>query len=105
MNACRASGWVLLGALVLCALSLPVRYRRADAVARQQLKWVMLAGVPALAATVFHATLGQDPSVNGVSRFVGDALYLAFFLAIGVAVVRRPIGNDQSSFPVAASKA
>ena len=27
----RASGWVLLGAIVLCALSLPVRYRRADA--------------------------------------------------------------------------
>jgi signal transduction histidine kinase len=85
----RAAGWVLLGALVLCALSLPVRYRRADAVARQQLKWVMLAGVPALVATVFHATLGQDPAVNGVSRLVGDVLYLAFFLAIGVAVVRH----------------
>ena len=80
---------MLLGALVLCALSLPVRYRRADAVARQQLKWVMLAGVPALVATVFHATLGQDPAVNGASRLVGDVLYLAFFLAVGVAVVRH----------------
>jgi signal transduction histidine kinase len=80
-------GWVLLGALVLCALSLPVRYRRADAVVRQQLKWVMLAGVPALVATVFHATLGQNPVVNGPSRLVGDLLYLAFFLAVGVAVV------------------
>jgi len=82
-------GWVLLGALVACALSLPVRYRRADAVVRQQLKWVMLAGVPALVATVFHATLGQDPAVNGPSRLVGDLLYLAFFLAVGVAVVRH----------------
>ena len=82
-------GWVLLGALVACALSLPVRYRRADAVVRQQLKWVMLAGVPALAATVFHATLGQNPAVNGPSRLVGDLLYLAFFLAVGVAVVRH----------------
>src|SRR5690348_14577 len=82
-------GWVLNGALVLCALSLPVRYRRADAVVRQQLKWVMLAGVPALVATVFHATLGQDPAVNGPSRLVGDLLYLAFFLAVGVAVVRH----------------
>ena len=82
-------GWVLLGALVACALSLPVRYRRADAVVRQQLKWVMLAGVPALAATVFHATLGQNPAVNGPSRLVGDLLYLAFFLAVGAAVVRH----------------
>jgi len=82
-------GWVLLGALVVCALSLPVRYRRADAVVREQLKWVMLAGVPALVATVFHATLGQNPAVNGPSRLVGDLLYLAFFLAVGVAVVRH----------------
>ena len=82
-------GWVLLGALVVCALSLPVRYRRADAVVRQQLKWVVLAGVPALVATVFHATLGQNPAVNGPSRLVGDLLYLAFFLAVGVAVVRH----------------
>ena len=66
-----------------------MRYRRADAVVRQQLKWVMLAGVPALAATVFHATLGQNPAVNGPSRLVGDLLYLAFFLAVGVAVVRH----------------
>lgn len=85
----QVAGWMLLGALVLCALSLPVRYRRADAVVRQQLKWVMLAGVPALVATVFHATLGQDPAVNGASRLVGDVLYLAFFLAVGVAVVRH----------------
>ena len=49
----------------------------------------MLAGVPALVATVFHATLGQDPAVNGASRLVGDVLYLAFFLAVGVAVVRH----------------
>ena len=33
--------------------------------------------------------LGQDPAVNGASRLVGDVLYLAFFLAVGVAVVRH----------------
>jgi signal transduction histidine kinase len=82
-------GWVLLAAIALSALSSPVRYRRADAVARQQLKWVMLAGVPALVATVFHATLGQNPAITGASRLVGDLLYLAFFLAVGIAVVRH----------------
>jgi signal transduction histidine kinase len=83
------AGALLLGGMLLCAVSLVVRYRRGDAVLRQQLKWVALAGVPALVVTVLHSTVGQSPALNPYTLVLADLGFLALFAAIGVAVLRH----------------
>jgi hypothetical protein len=79
---------VIFAAIVLSALSLVVRYRRASGLERQQLKWFALAAVLA-GAYIIGILLGLD-------RLLGDALWVlldaatntALYVAVGVAILR-----------------
>jgi hypothetical protein len=72
--------------VVLAAVSLLVRFRRAAPVERQQLKWFVLAAVFA-AATVMADVLGAP--VSGPVWAVVDAVSFALLpLAVGIAVLR-----------------
>ncbi len=79
---------VIFATLILAALSLVVRYRRASGVERQQLKWFALAAVLA-GAFVVGIPLSLD-------RLLGDALWnllnaatnAALYAAIGIAILR-----------------
>jgi hypothetical protein len=79
---------VIFAAIVLSALSLVMRYRRASGVERQQLKWVALAAVLNGAFTV-ALPLGLD-------RLLGDTLWnlfevatwMSLYVAVGVAILR-----------------
>jgi hypothetical protein len=78
----------IFATIVLSALSLVVRYRRASGVERQQLKWFALAAV--LAACYIVGTL------LGLDRFLGSTLWnlldtatnMAIYVAVGVAVLK-----------------
>jgi hypothetical protein len=78
----------IFATIVLSALSLVVRYRRASGVERQQLKWFALAAV--LAAFYIVGTL------LGLDRFLGSTLWnlldtatnMAIYVAVGVAVLK-----------------
>jgi hypothetical protein len=52
--------FVLFVAIVLSALSLVFRYRRAGGVERQQFKWFALAAVLFGGSLIFSGFLGQD---------------------------------------------
>jgi hypothetical protein len=79
---------VIVGAIVLSALSLVVRYRRASGVERQQLKWFAFAAV----------LLAAIPIVDqlGLSRLLGNAWWnlldsvtlTGLYVAVGVAILR-----------------
>jgi hypothetical protein len=72
--------------VVLAAVSLLVRFRRAGPVERQQLKWFVLAAVLA-SATLVADVAGL--SVSGPVWAVVDALSLALLpIAVGIAVLR-----------------
>jgi MFS family permease len=72
--------------IVLAAVSLLVRFRRAGPVERQQLKWFVLAAVFA-AATVMADVLGAP--VSGPVWAVVDAVSFALLpVAVGIAVLR-----------------
>jgi len=85
-DALVAVGSVLLGSSLVAALaSLLVRFRRADAIERQQLKWVVLAATILLA--LLPPTLlwwGTSPLVRGLSPISLTAVALA----LGAAVLR-----------------
>jgi len=97
LNAGLATGLVLLGGALAIA-SLFLRYRRAGAIERQQLKWfVAVAAVTALAGAVNIAGYGLSGSspptgtlsvvitISGVLIYTGLA---ALPIAIGIAVLR-----------------
>ncbi len=79
---------VIFATIVLSALSLVVRYRRASGVERQQLKWFALAAVLAACYIV-----GQ---LAGLDRLLGSTLWnlvdaatnTAVYVAVGVAILR-----------------
>ena len=79
---------LLVGTVVLAALSLVVRWRRADVIERAQLKWVAavacLVGL-AMISYGFGAGPGQYSDVGDLS--IGISLFL-FPVAIGVAILR-----------------
>ena len=69
------------------ALAMVVRYRRGDAVERQQLKW-LIAG-PCVAAIAFStALIVPSPVVSDVAFYIALIALLALPLAIGVAILR-----------------
>jgi hypothetical protein len=70
--------------LVLCLVSLYVRFRRADGMARAQIKWLFLAGGVTLA---FLLLPGDHGSGGGIDVAMGFAL-ASIPLAVGVAILR-----------------
>jgi hypothetical protein len=81
-----ASGITVVG-VVVGALSLVVRFRRAHSVERQQLRWVALAAVPvALAILVALAGMGVGSEV--LITWAAGVSFAILPLAIGAAVAR-----------------
>jgi signal transduction histidine kinase len=79
---------VLFSAIVLSALSLVVRYRRASGVERQQLKWLALAAVLG-GAYVIGQLLGLDRLLGEALRnLLETATNTAIYVAVGVAILR-----------------
>jgi signal transduction histidine kinase len=79
------SFWTFPVALLVAAGSLVVRYRRGDAVVRQQIKWLALATVVFALCEVGNIALGDNP-LSGVLDAAGK---LAVVAAIGIAVLRH----------------
>jgi hypothetical protein len=80
--------FLIFATIVLSALSLMIRYRRASGVERQQLKWFALAAVVSACFVV-----GE---FFGLNRLLGNTLWavldaarnIFFYLAVGVAILR-----------------
>jgi hypothetical protein len=88
-------GWVLLPAsVVISAVSIAVRYRRATGEQRQQIKWFVFAGV--LIAVGWAASLvAQDATSDSggllvvVSLLLGITSLLGIPVAVGIAILRH----------------
>jgi hypothetical protein len=79
---------VIFAAIVISALSLVVRYRRASGVERQQLKWFALAAVLG-ASYVVGELLGLKRLFGGTFwNLLDAATNTALYAAVGVAVLR-----------------
>lgn len=80
---------VLFATVVLSALSLMVRYRRARRVERQQLKWFALAAVFVGASLVANTLLDLDKlHGNVLSELFDSAALASLYVAVGVAILR-----------------
>jgi hypothetical protein len=79
----------VFASVILSALSLVARYRRASGVERHQLKWLALAAA-SLAAMII-------PDLLGVDRLLGDVLwnllfvldFAALYVGVGIAILRH----------------
>jgi hypothetical protein len=79
--------FILFVAIVLSALSLVFRYRRAGGVERQQLKWFALAAVLFGGSLIFSGFLGQD--LPGVWDALFETVtFMGLYVAVGVAILR-----------------
>ena len=79
----------IFASIVISALSLVVRYRRAGGVERQQLKWFALAAVLAAAYIVGELT-GLKRLVGGTAwNLLDAATNAALYVAVGVAILRH----------------
>jgi hypothetical protein len=79
---------VIVAASILSALSLVVRYRGADGVERQQLKWFALAAALLVAGPIADM-LGLD-RVLGTSWWdlLGSVSLMGLYVAVGIAILR-----------------
>ena len=80
----------LAGTAMLCALSVFVRYRRADVVERRQLNWFLFTCAIFITLYVFSA-IGQPPGVDP-PEWTGVLLsfvFVAFPVSIGIAILRH----------------
>ena len=83
-------GWVLLPAsVVISAVSIVVRYRRATGEERLQIKWLALAGVPLAVgwATQNVMSSGGEPQLM-FSYLVGITSLLGIPVAVGIAILK-----------------
>jgi hypothetical protein len=79
--------FALLTAVVLSALSLVFRYRRAGGVERQQIKWFAFAAVLFGGSLVFSGFLGRD--LPGVWDALFETVtFVGLYVAVGVAILR-----------------
>jgi hypothetical protein len=79
--------FVLFVAIILSALSLVFRYRRAGGIERQQIKWFALAAILFGGSLVFSGFLGQD--LPGVwDALFETATFVPLYVAVGVAILR-----------------
>jgi hypothetical protein len=84
-------GWVLLPAsVVISAVSIAVRYRRATGEERLQIKWLALAGVPlAIGWTTQNVmSSGGEPQLM-FSYLVGITSLLGIPVAVGIAILKH----------------
>ena len=73
-----------LGVLAaLCGASIVIRYRAADLVARQQLKWVVVGGVAALGSFVVR----EVGRLLGLDTTAADWIFMAGFIAPPITIV------------------
>ena len=80
---------VIFASIVLSAISLVFRYRRASGVERQQLKWFALAAVLIGVYIVGGAPLGFEQVLgNGGWTLLEAATNMGLYLAVGVAILR-----------------
>ena len=74
-------------AIILSALSLVFRYRRASGIERQQIKWFAYAAVLFGGSLVFGGFLGQD--LPGVWDALFETVtFIPLYIAVGVAILR-----------------
>ncbi|HZF57996.1 MAG TPA: hypothetical protein VEZ19_05925 [Rubrobacter sp.] len=86
----------IFAAIVISALSLLVRFRRASGVERQQLKWFALAAVMGAAYVVGYLLSGIVGELLNLDWLRGEAFWnlldaatnMALYVAVGVAVLR-----------------
>lgn len=79
---------LIFAAIVLSALSLVIRYRRASGVERQQLKWFALAAV-VVASFLVGELLGLDRLLRETLwQLVDTATNTALYVAVGVAILK-----------------
>jgi hypothetical protein len=79
--------FAILVAIILSALSLVFRYRRAGGVERQQIKWFAYAAVLLSGSFVFGVFLGQD--LPGVWDALFETVtFVPLYVAVGVAIMR-----------------
>ena len=79
--------FVVFGAIILSALSLVFRYRRAGGIERQQIKWFAYAAVLFGGSLVFSGFLGED--LPGVWDALFETVTVApLYVAVGVAILR-----------------
>jgi len=83
-----AAVMVLFAAVILSALSLVVRYRRASGVERQQLKWFALAAV-LIGGLIVADQLGLDTLLgDALWNLLDAATFASLYVAVGVAILR-----------------
>jgi len=76
---------MLLAAILLGAVALVLRFRRARGSQRQQLRWIALGGCGALLAVIANVVPGLPPIITGAGATVG---IVAVPACVGVAVLR-----------------
>ncbi len=79
--------FALFVAIVLSALSLVFRYRRAGGIERQQIKWFAYAGVLFGGSLVFSGFLGEDLPGAWDALFE-TVTFVPLYVAVGVAILR-----------------
>jgi hypothetical protein len=83
-----AGVFVIFGCILLSALSLVFRFRRAGGVERQQIKWLAYAAVLFGGSLVFSGFLGRD--LPGLWDAVFETVTLSgLYVAVGVAILRH----------------
>jgi hypothetical protein len=83
-----AGNLATLAALVLCVLSLVVRYRRADSIVAAQIRWLVLVAVLAIACLGLSLLPLPSESLNDAFFGLGLVLVACMPIAIGIAITR-----------------
>jgi hypothetical protein len=79
--------FAIFAALILSALSLVFRYRRAGGIERQQIKWFAYAAILFGGSIVFGGFLGQD--LPGIWDALFETVtFVPLYVAVGVAILR-----------------
>jgi hypothetical protein len=89
----QALGLAAFGVLNVCillaAVSMIVRFRRARGVERQQLKWFAVAAALLAAAFVVNFTYQFVPELKGLQLVTGLGAFASVPLAVGIAILRH----------------
>jgi hypothetical protein len=79
--------FTIFGAIILAALSLVVRYRRAGGIERQQIKWFAYAAVLFGGSFIFGGFLGWD--LPGIWDALFETVtFMGLYVAVGIAILR-----------------
>jgi len=72
--------------ILLAAISIIIRYRKANRLVRAQVRWFVMGSVSY--AILFIAALFLPPNLSWTSGVIGNLAILPFYLAIGIAITR-----------------